>query len=182
MENRHQYLVEECFALTPKTVCRFNCVEKSEINSLEHGPGINYWFDDDNGSTCLFVSIGGQEPQKFNWELVLLTFGERAYFYCSCGHRASKLYLPPNGTEFKCRKCHNLKYELSTFNRKSLAGQSLYQANRLLKLANSRANISRIFYNGNFTKRFERFLKLCDRAGLDSVVKGAQDLKALTKG
>lgn len=129
----------------------------------------------------LFVSVNGQNPQKFAWELVEMTFGEKAYFYCPCGYRATKLYLPPNSSEFKCRKCHKLRYELTVLNRKSVAGKSIYQINRLHKLANSRAGMSRIFYNGNFTKRFERFLRLCDRAGLESIVKGANDLKALIK-
>jgi hypothetical protein len=111
------------------------------------------------------------------WEDI--TYGKRAYFICECGHRATKLYLPHNGHEFKCRKCHGLQYQLTTFNRYSVAGRSMYRMNRLHKLSNERAGMSRIFYNGNYTKRFERFLGLCDRAGLDHIVKGANDLKAL---
>ena len=39
--------------------------------------------------------------------------------------------------------------------------------------------MSRIFYEGKFTKRFERFLGQCERAGFNSIVQGANDLKKL---
>lgn len=175
--------VEDCFTLTPKDVGRrFDRIRKLGINSLESRPGVNYWFDDMSEPSFLFLSVDGHEPQKFTWEIIELTFGERAYFHCLCGRRVSKLFLPLHGKEFKCRKCHRLQYQLSSFNKNSIAGKSLYRMNRLHKLANSRAGMSRIFYNGNFTQRFERFLGLCDRAGLDSIVQGANDLKALVNG
>jgi hypothetical protein len=179
MQN-HKYLVEDCFVLTPRDVGkRPDRLRRIGVNILETRKDINYWFDDINEPTRLFISVDGHEPQEFVWELVDLTFGIREYFYCSCGHRATKLYLPPNGTEFKCRECHKLKYELTLLNRKSVAGGAIYRINRLHKLANDRAAMSRIFYNGEYTKRFNRFLGLCDQAGLDSIVKGANDLKEL---
>lgn len=175
--------VEDIFVLTPRDVGRrFDRVRKLGINKLERRPDVNYWFDDMSEPSCLFLSVDSCEPQKFAWEIVELTFGYRAYFRCSCGLRVSKLYLPIYSKEFKCRKCHKLQYQLSTFNKNSVAGRSLYRMNRLQKLAESRANMSRIFYNGNYTKKFERFLGLCDRAGFDSIVKDANDLKALIKG
>lgn len=181
MDNK--YLIEECFHLTPRDVrSRFDHILRIGVNSLKDRPEINFWFEDEDDPTHLFISVDGHEPQDLVWELDELTFGAKAYFHCSCGYRASKLYLPPNGTEFKCRKCHKLKYELSVVNKKSVAGKSIYRINRLHKLANSRASMSRIFYNGQYTKRFERFLRLCERAGLDSIVKGANDLKALVNG
>jgi hypothetical protein len=178
MNNR--YLVGECLTLTPRDVGkRWDRIRKLGVNQLAHHPGISYWFDDMGDPSRLFISVQGHEPQSFAWELIRLTFGDAAYFYCPCGHRASKLYLLPNGNEFKCRKCHKLQYHLSTFNRQSVAGRSLYRANRLQKLANSRASMGRILYNGEYTKRFQRFLGLCDRAGYDSIVQGAKDLKTL---
>lgn len=43
--------------------------------------------------------------------------GQRYWFVCPmvrqgirCGRRVSKLYLPPGGGMFGCRKCHNLTY------------------------------------------------------------------------
>ena len=181
MDNR--YLVEECSCLTPRDVGRrSNRIRKLGINILEGREDISYWFDDMSEPTCLFVSVSGHGPQKFQWEKVELTFGERAYFYCPCGYRASKIYLLPNGKEFKCRKCHKLRYALAVLNKKSVAGRSVYRINRLHKLANSRANMDRIFYKGGYTKRFKRFLNLCDKAGLESIVKGANDLKELING
>lgn len=35
------------------------------------------------------------------------------WFLCpaaDCDRRCAKLYLPPDGTEFRCRRCHNLTY------------------------------------------------------------------------
>lgn len=179
-----KYLVEECFTLTPRDVGRrrFGRVRKIGVNILEERDDVSYWFDDIHAPSYLFLSVAGSEPQKLVWEPVELTFGESAYFYCSCGYRATKLYLPPNSTEFKCRKCHKLRYEVTVVNKESIAGKSIYRINRLHKLANNRASMSRIFYNGNFTKRFERFLNQCDRAGFNSIVKGANDLKALIQG
>ncbi|HAJ44447.1 MAG: hypothetical protein UV53_C0006G0012 [Candidatus Azambacteria bacterium GW2011_GWE1_42_9] len=180
--NNH-YMIEECFFITPRNVGgRFGHVRKLGINELENRSDISYWFDDMSEPTCLFVSVNGNEPQKFDWEPVDITFGETAYIRCHCGYRARKLYLPPNGKEFKCRKCHKLQYQLTKFNRHSIAGRSLYKMNRLQKLADSRANIGRILYNGNYTKKFTRFLGLCDRAGLESIVRGAKDLKTLMNG
>lgn len=182
MEN-NKYLVEDCFALTPRDVgWRYDRIRKLGVNQIEGRNDITYWFDDMDMPSRLFVSVGGHEPQEFKWEPVELAFGDSAYFYCECGYRARKLYLLPNGFEFKCRKCHSLRYELNIVNKNSVAGRSIYRINRLHKLANSRAGMSRIFYNGEYTKRFERFLGLCDRAGLYSIVKGANDLKKLIKG
>ena len=39
--------------------------------------------------------------------------------------------------------------------------------------------MSRIFYDGNYTKRFERFLGQCERAGFNTIVDGANALKQL---
>ena len=178
MENK--YLVEECFVLTPKDVGRrWDRIRKLGVNKLEWREDISYWFDNMEDPKWLFVSVNGNEPQQFKWEVVGITFGEKQYFYCECGHRASKLYLPPNGSAFKCAHCHNLRYQLTMFNRNSAAGRSLYKLNRFQKLSASRADMGRILYGGHFSKKFERFLRLCDRAGYDSIVEGANDLKEL---
>ena len=142
---------------------------------------IDYWLENPMDPSIVLISVGGGEPQRLNLEWQEITFGERAYFRCVCGNRATKLYLPVHGKEFKCRQCHGLRYQLNSFDRNSAAGRSLYQLNRLHKLANSRASMGRILYKGNYTKRFERFLGLCERAGYDSIVKGANDLRVLLK-
>ena len=174
--------VEDCFVLTPRDVGRrLDRIRKLGINSLDRSPGLNYWFDNMSDPKRLFISVDGQEPQEFRWEVVDITFGEKEYFYCPCGHRAVKLYLPPASKEFKCQKCHQLRYQLTSFNKQSIAGQTLYKFNRMQKLADSRAQIGRVLYNGVYTKRFERFLGLCDRAGYNSIVTGARDLMTLIK-
>lgn len=168
----NRYFVEDSFSLTPNDV----------IQGRQHGHSdISYWLDDDNDPSVVSVSMGGKEPQMLNLEWEDITYGKRAYFQCSCGLRATKLYLPLNGREFKCRKCHKLQYQLTTFNRYSVAGKVLYKMNRLQKLSESRANMGRILYNGKYTQKFERFLGLCEKAGFDSIAKGANDLKALLK-
>jgi hypothetical protein len=176
----HKYLVEECFVLTPKDVGRrWDRIRKLGVNKLAWRSDVSYWFDDMSDPKWLFLGVAGSEPQQLKWEVLKITFGEKQYFYCECGHRASKLYLPPSGSAFKCVHCHNLRYQLSTFSRKSVAGKTLYQMNRMQKLAESRAGMRKILHNGRFSRRFESFLRQCDRAGLDSIVQGANDLKAL---
>ena len=172
--------VEYCFAITTRDLLRrYDRIRKLGVNNLERRPGINYWFDNMDEPTAVFLSVDGHEPQEFAWETIEITFGERGYFRCTCDRRASKLYLPPGSTKLLCRACHGLQYRLSSFNSRSVAGQAIYRMNRLQKLVENRSNMSRIFYNGNYSKRFRRFLRLCDRAGLKSIVTGANDLKAL---
>ena len=142
---------------------------------------IDCWLDDPSDPDILCISVAGQEPQTFTLEWIESTFGKRAYFNCGCGHRSAKLYLPPNGTQFSCRRCHNLKYRLSNLNRKSIVGQKIYKFERMNKLAYTRSNISRIFYKGQYTKRFNRFLKLCSDAGLNNVVDDARSLLEIVK-
>lgn len=178
MDNK--YRVEDCSTLTPRDVGRrFDRVRKLGVNILEGRDDISYWFDNMSEPTRLFVSVGGHKTQKFVWESVELTFGETAYFYCGCGYKARKLYLPPNGTEFKCRKCHNLPYLLASINRTSVAGAKIYAYKRLMMLDDCRAAMARILYKGKYTKKFESFLKCCNRAGLKNIVTGAEELRAL---
>lgn len=166
-----ELLVENSFALTPKDI----------LENRFGRPDINSWLEDTDDPSSITVSVAGHEPQVLNLEWDDITYGKRAYFQCSCGVRANKLYLPQRGHEFKCRKCHGLQYQLTTFNRNSVAGQSLYRMNRIQKLTASRESMGRILYNGNYTKKFERFLGLCERAGYNDIVKGANDLMTLIK-
>jgi hypothetical protein len=161
--------VEDSFSIKPKDLLAETLVK----------PGISYWYEDPEDWSVWSISVNGSDPQEIKMEWEPITFGDRPYFRCECSRRASKLYLPPNGHEFKCRDCHNLSYQLASFNRHSPAGRKLYQVNRLNKLSNNRAGMSRIFYEGKYTKRFERFLRQCERAGFNSIVEGANALKKL---
>ncbi len=74
--------------------------------------------------------------------------GFRAWFSCpSCNQNAYKLYLPIFEKEFKCRKCHDLDYELHLEGKsknypiikyrkakEKLATDRIYRGNKLSKL------------------------------------------------
>jgi hypothetical protein len=111
-----------------------------------------------------------------------LYFGPRSLFECSCGKRVTKLYLPPNTTEFKCRHCHNLIYELQKINRKTMSGSFLYKSNRMLKAMNDREGMRSIFYRGKFTKRVHRWLKLSGSVGMNNYVRDAIILQSAMNG
>ena len=165
-----ELFVEGSFSVTPNDI----------IQDRHHGRiDIDYSHSNEEEPSIAYLSIDGKEPQMIDIEWQDITYGRRAYFLCPCGMRVSKLHLPLHGKQFKCRTCHGLQYQLTTFNRNSIAGQSLYRMNRLQKLIASRESMGRILYNGNYTKKFERFLILCDRAGYNDIVTGANSLRAL---
>ena len=87
----------------------------------------------------------------------------------------------PNGKEFKCRKCHKLKYTLTAINKKSQHGKILYQMNRMDKLSKQREKMGTILYKGEFTKRFKNFLKQCARAGYTKAIADAMRLMEALK-
>jgi hypothetical protein len=177
-----RYLVEDSFAITPKDVLRsLKPFSKRETANKCLNMDVDYWLEDPADPFSLYARIRDQKPQKLPIETVFITFGEVMYFNCDCGYRVAKLYLPPDGTRFKCKKCHKLQYRLSTLNPKSVAGLAIYKANRINKLMETRESINRIFYRGKFTKRFSRFLGLCDKAGLKEVVDNAQRLLEVIK-
>lgn len=142
---------------------------------------IDCWLDNPDDPDIVSISVKGHEPQKLALEWIELNFGRAAFFQCACGQRCSKLYLPPHGTKFKCKKCHKLKYRLANLNPKSIAGQALKRFNKINKLIETRSNISHIFYRGQYTQRFNRFLAGCKEVGLNDVVGDAQGLLDIVK-
>lgn len=164
--------VEDSLSITPKSL----------ISGALFSLNINYWRDKKGDDSVWFISVGGFDTQELHVEFEEITYGSKPYFKCDCGSRVSKLYLPRNGQNFGCRTCHNLCYQLNTLSKNSVAGGALYRLNRLSKLSDSRANISHIFYKGDYTKKFKRFLNLCGNAGLNDVVDNANNLKALISG
>lgn len=175
-----EYFIEDCFTLAPGDVLR-NLSRVRRIGASVDGrrADIDYYFSNEANRDFLLISVGGRKPQAVAWEWSQVTFGERAYFRCGCGCRVSKLFLPPHGSEFKCRGCHKLRYRLATISRKSVVGQALYRLNRLEKLAGRRAELARVIYSGKFTNKFESFIKQCDKAGLKSITEGARALMSL---
>lgn len=136
-----------------------------------------YWNEEDGDSTSLFVRVGTNDEQKIALEEVELPFASREYFLCpTCQKRVYKLYLLPEGKEFKCRRCHSLRYTLTTIDKRTAQGKILYHLNRLETLSRERMSIGTPIYNGNYTKRFQRFLRMCERAGLTDVTRAADGL------
>jgi len=177
-------LVESCFRLETKLL------KKDLRLAREHKTGLggfinirfgdkesvaDYYFEYDSEYDYLVIQYGETE-QKIKLTESELYFGTRSWFVCDCGSCASKLYLPPNSKEFKCRRCHNLVYELTTFNRNSKHGQVFYRTNRLIKLMNAEEEMRSKFYNGKPTMRFDRFLTLSDRVGFKSSRENAEKL------
>ena len=168
-------LVEDCFSLSPADVNR-NLYRIRKIGSGidPRRSDIDYWIDEDDDNSYLFITIGGSEPQRIIIEEVEVAFGGfRQYFVCDCGKRIIKIYLPQGKKEFKCKKCHQLKYFLTTFSHKSIHGMARYNFSRMNKLSQHRATMGTVMYNGSFTKKFQRFLRMCDRAGIKDVVRNA---------
>jgi hypothetical protein len=163
------YFVEDCIAISPNSILQHQHIHEA----------ITHWYADGDKPASGAICLSGGIPQMLSFEWQEITYGKRAFFVCDCGSKVGKLYLPPHGKEFLCRKCHQLRYFLATINRQSVAGRSIYRMNRLRKLSESRAQMGRIFYNGEYTKRFCRFLSLCSKAGLNHVVEGAEQLKTV---
>lgn len=184
MENI-RYLVEDCPVLAVGAIkhdlwrCRRREAEIKGAFSISNGGRdllYDYWIEYSDGDSFLVVSTGlDQLPQRVLLAEVELKFGARSYFVCCCGVRANNLYLPAGKDQFRCRRCYRLRYALSNINKTSKQGMFLYRANRTTKLINQRAGMDRIIYKNCFTKRFERFLRLCGRVGLDSVITNARE-------
>lgn len=70
---------------------------------------------------CIADTIGGKVELAIPLTVTRPFFGGlRYWFSCpgqtpdgACGNRVRALYLPPSGTEFACRDCHNLTYASS---------------------------------------------------------------------
>jgi hypothetical protein len=177
-------LVESCFHLDIKLLkknLRLTREHKSGIagfiNILQRGVktvadySVEYGTEND-----YLVIVFDEEEQRIRLTESELHFGPRSWFVCDCDRRVSKLYLPPNSRQFKCRCCHKLSYELTTFNKKTKSGLLFYRTNRIIKMMNLREGIRSTFYKGVPTCRFNRFLNLSDRAGMHNIRRDAEKL------
>lgn len=184
-------LIEECTILETGFIkqdlkcCRNKEAKITGVFNIVHGNQkllCDYWIEYAGNNAYFVISTGVNFlPQRILLSEQPLYFGIRSYFVCNCGRRASKLFLPSGQNEFKCRKCHHLRYELSTINRNSVHGELFYRTNRTIKLANQQADMNRIIYKKRYTKRFNSFLKLCEQAGFNTVVRDARDLMTAIK-
>jgi hypothetical protein len=177
-------LVESCLVLDTKTIKKdLHLARERKANiegyiNITRGntqSALDYRIEYESEYDYLVIQYL-KEEQRIRLTESELTYGPRSWFICSCDRVVSKLYLPRNTNEFRCRHCHNLAYELTTLNKKSKIGQYGYITNRRLKLMNTREKIRTIIYNGKLTERFNRFLKLSDKAGLASSRKDAEEL------
>lgn len=164
--------VEDCFSITPTYKVDFDRMRKLGIHIEYHMEAEDH----------IIVTVGSNEPQRIDTEDVESTSTSRRYFHCpGCDKPIYKLYLLPNGHEFKCRKCHNLRYTLTSLNKKTSHGKMLYSMNRMDKLSKQREKMGTILYNGNYTKKFKSFLKQCTRAGYAEAVEDAKVLMEALK-
>lgn len=175
-------LVENCFALSTKLLKKDlqkarnqEPVEEGYLNFRLNGRpstlfySIEYSFD---GNTYLIINFS-EEPQRILLSQRELTFGTRTYLTCGCGYKTNTLYL--KNTFFACFKCSNLRYKSTTINSNSDHGRMLQIQIKRLKLIDMRESISRPLYRSRWTKRFMRFVKLCDQAGMFNQVRDAQN-------
>ena len=165
--------VEDCFSITPTYKVDFDRMRKIGIHIEYHMEAEDH----------ILVTVGSNnEPQRIDTEDVESTSTSRRYFHCpGCDKLVYKLYLLPNGTEFKCRKCHSLKYTLSALNKKTPHGKMLYSMNRMDKLSKQRESMGTILYKGNYTKKFQRILRISTRVGYTKVVEDAKVLMTALK-
>ena len=174
-------LIENTFALSIKSLKEDlrKAREKEPVEGFlnisynERPSVVDYHIEFEEERTYLVVAFG-IESQRILLSEEELTFGTRTYLTCACGQRTNNLYL--KGGVFACRKCHKLKYQSTTINRNSKHGKFLYQQSQILKLMSLRESMSHIFYKSQYTKKFNRYLDLCGRAGLISEISDAKQL------
>lgn len=83
-----------------------------------------------------------------------LLFGTRFFFKCRCGKRLNVLYLRPDMPYcFACRECLNLKYFLTTINRKVLGRELFYWFDRSRRVKEKLAEIKQLTKNGKITRK-----------------------------
>ncbi len=126
---------------------------------------IDYVIEDDGHDGIIRLSINGASSQGIVLCDKVLTYGSRTYFTCECGSLFSRLYMVPNSTALKCRKCHHLKYEINSFNRNSKHGKLFLAMHFALKATKERETVKRMFINGRYTKAFIRSLRTANKAG-----------------
>ena len=178
-----KHYVESCFYVTPKRV--YNTLDRigrkiGDNRDLKR-TDIRYEYDQIGEKYFVLVTVGNNMPQKILLDEVETSFcAPKEYFHCpGCDNRVCKLYLLPNGHEFKCKKCHGLKYARQYINPSSKHGKVFLQTHRILKLINEREQMNRIFYNSTYTKRFNKWLDSALKLGMKDLVYEARELESV---
>lgn len=170
-------LIEDCYALSAKEALRCADGAKRLVARVDGNDfGVQCQLNATIDPSAISIRIGGGVAQEIAMEWQDITYGRVAFFKCPCGCRVRKLYLPPGARQLLCRHCWHLRYELSNINRSSVHGKLFYRTNRMIKLASKRESMRRIFCRGNFTRRYQGFLKLCDKAGFAQISADARNL------
>lgn len=97
-------------------------------------------------------------PQSIVVETWPVGYGLRRYWQCQCGKPCSILYLRPDHPIFACRECLNLKYSLSYLNKHTKVGELLYRAHWANKAMDLQERISRVDYQGKYTRKAVRLM------------------------
>lgn len=175
-----EYVIDSCISISPKEVLKILkgiTITRMDIRQLN----LNCWLNDPNEPDFLCMSIGGREPQTLELEWLTFKYGDVAFFNCGAGHRVRKLYLVPQGNAFECRLCGKFRYFASRLNPKSEMGQAVHRFENMRKLVYARVGMSKISHKGKYTKRFNRWLERCSKAGLHDVVENAKTLLEIGK-
>lgn len=162
------FYIEDCLCITPN----HKSVDYDLMQKM--GVCIEYHIEENH----VIVTVGNNEPQRIDTENMTTAVAWRTLFCCPCcDEKVHKLYLLPDGKEFKCRKCYpDLKYFLTAINKESPHGKMLYAMNRMDKLSKKREKMGTILYKGEKTKWFNGFLRQCKRAGFTKIVDDAEIL------
>ena len=121
----------------------------------------------------LFIQYDAKKSRQYQEIYIDTTqtkFGQKPYLLCKCGHRG-KLYLRPDAYFWSCRKCLNLRYVLTMFNKQSLLGSLAYQLNQCLKIELLRAKLRREIYNGSLTRKAISIMKKTAKLRMSELIK-----------
>lgn len=154
------------------------CIETKHVLKQVPHPGLSVWEEKTRDGSWMVIA-NGQEAQPVTFSWVVLSYGERAYFECTCGKRTSKLYLPSGSFQLKCRLCYKLRYRELPISRYSVAGKKLHAYAYAQRLAERREKMRRVIYKGKFIRKFETLLKKYEQAGLHEFVESAEKTRQL---
>jgi hypothetical protein len=121
----------------------------------------------------LFHKTGKYHSQSIGYDIHPIKFGTRSVLLCDCGHRANKLYMPPNGNRFMCAKCWDLRYLTQTINRQVAYSDFFYYHSRLTKLDEAISSLKRVQYAGKPTSKVQALAR--------QVIKCRPDINAIER-
>ena len=163
-------LIEECYCLRSKTIAIMSVGTGNWDFFAAIDPkrkDIQFSIKDD---CLLFVKVGDNDSQQIKMAVV----ATHTIFQCpGCKKGYAKLYLMPDGHELKCRFCHSL--------RAVAKGDPEYARIQGKKLVESFNKMRTILNMGDYTKRFNAFLRHAREAGFTKVVKNAEGLMSAMK-